>query len=278
MLHKLSSLFLLLTVMFQAGLAGAEGYGAPVPWGLGLQDAASPSHARITDFHDLMLWIIAAIVIFVFLLLVIVVLRFNKKANPRPAKFSHHVLLEVVWTLVPFLVLMAVAVPSIRLLHYTDRTAEPEMTLKVTGYQWYWGYEYPDHDGLAFNSYMIPDADIDPARGDVRLLSTDTKVVLPVDTNIQILITAADVIHAFAVPALGLKTDAIPGRMNETWVRIDKPGIYYGQCSELCGKDHAYMPIEVHAVSKDDFQTWVQGAKAEFSSLPSSPRLAFAVR
>lgn len=148
-----------------------------------------------------------------------------------------------------------------------DRTAEPEMTLKVTGYQWYWGYEYPDHDGINFLSYMIPDEEIDKEKGEKRLLSTDTKVVLPIDTNIQILVSAADVLHSFAMPAFGIKTDAIPGRWNETWVNISKPGIYYGQCSEICGKNHSYMPVEIHAVSKEDFAKWVESAKEEYSAL-----------
>jgi cytochrome c oxidase subunit 2 len=147
-------------------------------------------------------------------------------------------------------------IKSFPLLYYIDRSHEPEMTLKATGYQWYWGYEYPDQGGINFQSYMIPDKEIDKSKGQLRLLSTDNPVVLPVDTNIQILTTAADVIHAFAMPALGVKIDAIPGRINETWVRITKPGIYYGQCSELCGKDHAFMPIEIHAVSREEFNAW----------------------
>lgn len=268
MLKKLH--LILLTFIAFLGVqaaAFAQGNGQPAEWALGLQEAASPSMERITDFHGMLLWIISAVVVFVFLLLVWVVFRYNKAANPKPEMFSHHVLLEVVWTVIPILILIVIAVKSFPLLYYTDRTAEPEMTLKVTGYQWYWGYEYPDHEGIAFNSYMIPDADIDPSKGETRLLSTDTKVVLPIDTNIQILITSADVIHSFAMPSLGLKTDAIPGRLNETWVRITKPGVYYGQCSELCGKDHAYMPIEIHAVSKEEFKAWTEKAQAELGAV-----------
>lgn len=257
MLKTLSSFFLSVFVMAQTHLAFADG--VPTPWGLGMQESASPSHARITEFHDMLLWIITAIVLFVLLLLVWVVIRYSKQLNKEPAKFSHNVLIEVLWTVIPVVILIIIAVPSFNLLYYTDRTAEPEMTLKVTGYQWYWGYKYPDYDDKSFTAYMIPEAEIDPDKGEVRLLSTDEKVVLPVDTNIQILITAADVIHSFAVPALGLKTDAVPGRLNETWVRIEKPGVYYGQCSELCGKDHAYMPIEIHAVSKEEFAHWAAG-------------------
>jgi len=234
----------------------------PVNWGMGLQPAASSSAQRIADFHDMLLWIIFGIVIFVFFLLVYVVLRFNRHVNKTPSKTTHHVLLEIIWTVIPVVILIIIAVPSFKLLYKNDRIAEPEMTLKVVGYQWYWGYEYPDHDGLTFNSYMVPE---DELRGDQkRLLSTDNVVVLPVDTNIQILVTANDVIHAWAVPAFGVKIDAFPFRTNETWVRIDKPGVYYGQCSELCGKDHSYMPIEVHAVSKEAYKAWVERAKEEF--------------
>lgn len=235
--------------------------GAPKPWEVGLQPPASPAAERMDDFHTLLLWIIGAISAFVTLLLIYVVLRFNARVNPKPSTTTHNTLLEVVWTVLPIVILIVIAVPSFKLLYYADRTPNPEMTLKVTGYQWYWGYEYPDQEGLSFNAYMVPDKDIDAAKGQVRLLSTDNPVVLPVETNIQILVTASDVIHSFAIPALGIKTDAVPGRTNETWVRITKPGVYFGQCSELCGKDHAYMPVEIHAVSKEDFQKWVAGKK-----------------
>ena len=239
--------------------------GQPTPWQLGMQPAASPSAEHLHDFHNLLLYIITAIALFVLVLLTYVVLRYNKHVNPEPKQFSHNVLIEVIWTVIPVVILIVIAIPSLNLLYFLDRSDKPEMTLKVTGYQWYWGYEYPDHGGINFLSYMIADEDIDESKGEQRLLSTDTKVVLPIDTNIAIQITAGDVLHAWAVPALGVKMDAIPGRLNETWVRITKPGIYYGQCSELCGKDHSYMPIEVHAVPKDEFEAWVEKAKKEFT-------------
>lgn len=238
----------------------------PAAWGLGLQEPATPVMARIIEFHNMLLWIITAITIFVFLLLAYIAVRFNAKANPKPAKFTHNVPLEVIWTVLPIVILIVIAVPSMKLLYYADRTEEPEMTLKVTGYQWYWGFEYPDHDNMEFKSYMIPDEDIDEAAGQKRLLSVDNPVVLPVDTNIQIIVTAADVLHSYAIPAFGIKTDAVPGRINETWVRIEKPGTYYGQCSELCGTGHAYMPSEVRAVPKADFEAWVRRAQKEFVS------------
>ena len=234
----------------------APAYALPTEWGLGLQTPASTSAQRIYDFHHIMLYIITAICLFVLALLVWVVFRYNAWTNKNPAKFAHNVTIEIIWTVVPILILAFIAIKSFPLLYYVDRSHDPEMTIKVTGYQWYWGYEYPDQGGINFLSYMIPDKDIDKSKGQVRLLSTDNPVVLPVDTNIQILTTAADVIHAFAVPALGVKMDAIPGRINETWVRITKPGVYFGQCSELCGKDHAYMPIEIHAVSREEFNAW----------------------
>ena len=232
-----------------------------------LTTPASSSAQHIYDFHHMMLYIITAITIFVLALLIWVVIRFNEKANPKPAQFTHNVLIEVLWTVVPVVILIIIAIPSFKMLYYNDRIENPEMTLKVTGRQWYWDYEYPDHEGLAFSSYMIPDAEINPERGDVRLLSTDTKVVLPIDTNIQVLVTGGDVLHSWAMPAFGVKTDAVPGRLNETWFRISKPGIYYGQCSELCGKDHSYMPIEVHAVTKEEFQNWLVTARQEHAGL-----------
>lgn len=250
-------------------LVSASAYAQAVPKQITMQGAASPSAEHLHEFHHFMMYIITAITLFVMVLLAYVILRFNKRANPVPKQFSHNVLIEVLWTVVPVLILIVIAIPSFKMLYFLDRTEKPEMTLKVTGYQWYWGYEYPDQEGINFLSYMVPTADLKP--GDLRLLTTDNKVVLPIDTNIQILVTAADVIHSFAVPALGVKMDAVPGRLNETWVRITKPGTYYGQCSELCGKDHAFMPIEIHAVTKEEFNTWVLKAKEEFAMNTTLP-------
>jgi len=231
------------------------------PYQMGLMEPATPVAERLIEFHNLLMYLITFIVLFVMGLMIYVMVRFNAKANPVPSKTTHNTPLEIVWTLIPTLILLAIAFPSFKLLYYMDRIAEPEMTLKVTGYQWYWGYEYPDHDGLSFDSRMIPDEEIDTSKGQLRNLSTDNVVVLPIDTDIQILVTAADVIHAIAVPAFGIKTDAVPGRLTETWVRITKPGTYYGQCSELCGSRHAYMPIEVKAVPKEEFEAWLIEAK-----------------
>jgi len=267
MMKKISRLFaFLLLAVFSLAPAGFALANGSVLWETGLQEAVTPTMERINDFHNLLLYITVAITVFVILLLLYIVVRFSAKRNKTPSKTTHNTLLEVVWTVIPVLILVIIAIPSLKLLYYADRTAEPEMTIKVTGYQWYWGYEYPDYDDLAFNSYMIPDADIDSAKGQKRLLSVDNQLVLPVDTNIQILVTAADVIHSFAMPAFGIKLDAVPGRTNETWTRVEKEGTYYGQCSELCGKNHAYMPIEIRAVSKEEFQEWVAFAKEKYAS------------
>ncbi|MAZ76643.1 MAG: cytochrome c oxidase subunit II [Micavibrio sp.] len=242
---------------------------AATPTQLGLRAAATPQMERIIGFHNGLLILITIIVIFVTLLLAWVALRYNKKANPEPSKTTHNVPLEIVWTLLPALIVAIIAFPSFKMLYYLDRNDNIEMTLKVTGSQWYWSYEYPDHGGISFDSYMIPEDEIDESKGQKRLLSTDNPVVLPIDTNIALQITAkpTDVIHAFTVPAFGVKKDAVPGRMNETWVRIDKPGTYFGQCSEICGKDHSYMPIEIKAVTKEEFEKWLITAKEEFASL-----------
>lgn len=236
----------------------------PVNWSFGLQPAVTSSAERIHDFHGLLMVIITGITVFVTLLLIFVVIRYNKHVSKTPSKVTHHVLLEIVWTVIPIVLLIVIAIPSFKVLYQNDRIAEPEMTLKITGYQWYWGYEYPDQDGIAFDARMVATEDLGPDQK--RLLSTDNVVVLPVDTDISILVTSNDVIHAWAIPAFGVKIDTVPGRTNETWFRIEKPGTYYGQCSELCGKDHSFMPIEVHAVSKEEFKAWVLRAKEEFAA------------
>lgn len=242
------------------------GDGYPRAWSLGFQPPASPIKERIETFHHELLIIIFAIALFVIVLIGIVVVRFRAKANPQPSRTTHNVLLEIIWTIVPVGILIVVAIPSFQLLFYEQKMPNIDMTLKVTGYQWYWGYEYADQDGLNFLSYMIPEADIDESKGQKRLLDTDNPIVLPIDTNIRVQITAADVLHSWTVPALGVKRDAVPGRLNETWFRIDRPGIYYGQCSEICGTGHAYMPIMVKAVTKEEFDAWLVKAKEEFAS------------
>ncbi|MEC7628984.1 MAG: cytochrome c oxidase subunit II [Pseudomonadota bacterium] len=235
----------------------------PESWQLGFQPAATDMMARISSFNDFLLILMTAITVFVLGLMVYVMLRFNAKANPVPSKTSHNTLIEVVWTVIPILILLVIAVPSFRLL-YDQATPEADMTIKATGYQWYWGYEYPDHGDIAFDALMLEDDELQP--GQPRLLTTDNAVVVPVDTTVRVLVTAADVIHNWAMPAFGVKMDAYPGRLNETWFRANKTGTYYGQCSELCGIRHSFMPIMVKVVEKEEFTAWVEQAKVEFAS------------
>jgi cytochrome c oxidase subunit 2 len=245
-----------------AGAAMAE-EGYPSSWQLSLQTAVTPMGERLHDFHKDLNYIIFAIAIFVIVLIVYTMIRFREKANPTPSQTTHNVILEIFWTIIPIGILFYIVFPSFSLLFYQHKTPEFDMTLKVTGYQWYWGYEYPDHDGINFLSYMKKDDEL--KEGEKRLLATDNPVVLPTDRNIQIIITAADVLHSWTVPSFSVKRDAVPGRLNETWVRIDKPGTYYGQCSEICGKDHAYMPIMIKAVTPEEFDEWLVTAKEEFA-------------
>ena len=259
---KFLSFFILAGLSFLPVAALAQEIVVPQSWQFGLKPAVSPLKAEITEFHNLILIIITGIVIVVTALLVYAVIAFRQRKNRQPATFSHNTMIEVIWTIVPVIILIIIAIPSFKLLYFEDRIPEPELTIKTTGYQWYWGYEYMDYDGLEFLSYPIPEADIDVAAGQKRLLSTDNPVVVPVDTNIQLLVTAADVLHAFALPSAGIKKDAVPGRLNETWMRIDKPGTYFGQCSEICGTGHAYMPIEIKAVPREEFDAWVRSKGA----------------
>ena len=265
----------LLSAVLASGAANAQ-MGQAADWQINLQDAATPVMERIHGFNDLLLIIITAIVLLVLVLLVVVALRFNERANPVPSKTSHNTLIEVAWTVLPVLILVVIAVPSFRLLHLQLNIPEADLTLKVTGHQWYWSYEYPDNGGFGFDSYMVPTKDLKP--GQPRLLAVDNEVVVPVNKNIRVQVTGADVIHSFAVPSFGIKIDALPGRLNETWFRATREGVYYGQCSELCGRDHAFMPIAVRVVSEKDFEAWLAQAKAKFASAPADGRgmLAFA--
>ena len=239
----------------------------PKPWQLGFQDAATNNMTQITTFNDFLLILMTAITLVVLGLMVFVMLRFNAKANPEPSKTTHNTLVEVVWTVVPILILVIIAIPSFRLLYYQRVLPEADMTIKATGYQWYWGYEYPDHGGFAFDSLMLKDDE----RGDQpRLLATDTAMVVPVNTTVRVVVTGADVLHSWAMPAFGVKMDAVPGRLNETWFRAEKTGTYYGQCSELCGIRHAFMPIRVEVVEPDAFASWVSEAQAEYAQLETS--------
>jgi cytochrome c oxidase subunit 2 len=255
--------------------AGAAKAAEPVPWGLGLQPAASPVMRDIHVFHDwLLLPIITVVTIIVMALLAYVMVKFNAKANPTPAKFTHNVLVEVIWTAIPILILIVIAIPSFRLLYKEDVTpANVDLTVKVTGHQWYWSYEYPDQEGIAFQSLMLTKEEAEAA-GKPYLLATDTQVVVPVNKVVRLQITAADVIHSWALPALGVKMDAVPGRLNEAWFKAEREGTFYGQCSEICGIKHAFMPIEVKVVSQAEFDAWV--SQQQTASLGAPTRLASA--
>jgi cytochrome c oxidase subunit 2 len=240
---------------FTAFLAALPVRGAPRPGEMGMQHPATPVMETLYGFHTFLLIIIAVITLFVLALLVWVLIRYSAKRNPVPAKFSHNTLVEVLWTAVPVLILVAIAVPSFKLLYMQDVIPESDMTIKATGHQWYWDYEYVD-SGMTVTSIMTPREDAE-AQGRIPLLAADDPLVVPAGATVRMQVTASDVIHAWTVPAFGVKVDAVPGRLNEIWFRVDEPGIYYGQCSELCGKDHAFMPIEVHVVPAAQFTAWM---------------------
>jgi cytochrome c oxidase subunit 2 len=243
---------------------------------MGMIDAASPVKDRIHDFHDLMLWIITGIVLFVLVLLLVVIFRFNAKANPTPSKTTHHTMLEIVWTLAPVLILVAIAAPSFRLLYFLDRAPNAEMTIKVTGHQWYWSYEYPDNGNFTFDSYMLDDKAAAEQKMP-RLLGVDNRLVVPVDTQVRVLVTSADVMHSWLVPPFGVQIYAFPGRTNETWLQAKKEGIFFGQCNQICGINHGFMPIAVEVVSKEKFAAWAKEAQTKFAAnQPGAPGNAVA--
>jgi cytochrome c oxidase subunit 2 len=247
--------------MLFAGAALA--LGQPEAWEYKLQASGSPVMDQITSFHTYLLWVISIITLFVLALLIVVMVKFNAKANPTPSRTTHNTLIEVVWTIAPVLILVTIAVPSFRLLFLELDVPKADLTIKATGKQWYWSYAYPDNGKFEFDSLMV--ADKQP-----RLLGVDNEMVVPVNKVIRVQTTGADVIHSFAVPAFGIKVDAIPGRLNETWFKATKVGMYYGQCSELCGKDHAFMPIAVRVVSDQEFAAWVDQAKKKFAASGAS--------
>ncbi|PHQ69013.1 MAG: cytochrome c oxidase subunit II [Sneathiella sp.] len=247
--------------------------GQPSPWQITFQEAFSPVARDQHEFHDMLMWIIGAITVLVMLLMIYVMVRYNRRANPTPSKTSHNTLIEILWTVVPIIILIVIMIPSLRLLYFGNRIETPDMTIKAVGHQWYWSYEYVDEEGIEFDSFIVDEADLKP--GQPRLLTTDEAIVLPINTNIRILVTAETVIHSWAMPSLGVKMDAVPGRLNETWTRIEKAGMYYGQCSELCGTNHGFMPIMVKAVSKEDYAKWLVEAKKEFAS-EGTPTIKFA--
>ena len=235
----------------------------PKDWQLGFQKSASKSMDDIVWFHDFMLVpIITAITAFVLFLLLYVCVRYRASKNLVPSTRSHNTLIEVIWTLVPCLILIVMAVPSFKVLYSQDEIPKADVTIKAVGYQWYWGYEYPD-ENIIFDSYMIDEKDL--KENQPRLLAVDNAVYVPVNKVVKVMITANDVLHAWALPSFGVKRDAIPGRINETWFKADRTGTFYGQCSELCGIKHAFMPITVNVVSEDEYNKWLEEAKVKFA-------------
>ena len=245
-----------------SGAAYAE-LGQPAPWEYKLQGAASPVMEEITSFHNWLLVIITVITLFVLGLLITVVIKFNARANPVPSRTTHNTLIEVAWTLIPVMILVGIAIPSFKLLFQEVDIPKADLTIKATGKQWYWSYAYPDNGKFEFDSLMAQDKQ-------PRLLGVDNEMVVPVNKVIRVQTTGADVIHSFAVPAFGIKIDAIPGRLNETWFKATKTGWFYGQCSELCGRDHAFMPIAVHVVEDQEFTAWVEAAKKKYAANPAN--------
>lgn len=241
----------------------------PHPWQIGLQAAHSPVKLHIEQLNTLVTWIIALITVFVGGLLAYVIWRFNARRNPQPSRISHNTPLEIAWTVIPVLILVVIAIPSFRLIYFEDRAENPDMTIKVTGHQWYWEYTYPDSEGMHFDSYMVPADQLKP--GQLRLLDVDNQLVVPAGKTIRILTTSADVIHSFFIPSLGVQRYAIPGRTIETWVKVDQPGTYYGECNQICGTNHSAMPISVRAVTDADFQTWLTQAKKQFAASADTP-------
>ncbi|HCR85905.1 MAG TPA: cytochrome c oxidase subunit II [Alphaproteobacteria bacterium] len=277
----MKQLLTFLSVLISPFFAFSEEYkGMAYPMQLGFQDAASPVMERLDQLHDWLLIMCFGISLFVLALLVYVCIRFRASKNPVPSKTTHNTLIEVIWTVVPIMILVAIIIPSWRLINYMHKHPDPEITIKAIGYQWYWGYEYVDGlgKGINFESYMklekAPEGQeaLQLQEGEPRLLATDNKVVVPVNTPIRVLTTAADVIHAWAVPAFGVKKDAMPGRINETWFKATKQGTFYGQCSELCGSKHAFMPIEVKVVSKKEYKKWVKEKSKELGLIKEEPK------
>ena len=241
---------------------------ASVNWQLGFNDSVTSVMSDIVHLHDrILLPIIVAISVFVLFLLLYSIFKFRASKNPMPSKTSHNTFIEIMWTVIPCLILIVIAVPSFRLLYKQDIIPKADVTIKATGYQWYWGYEYPDQN-IAFDANMIETKNLKPNQP--RLLETDNHVVVPVNKVIKVLITANDVLHAWAVPSFGVKRDAVPGRINETWFKAEKEGVYYGQCSELCGSRHAFMPITVRVVSDKQYNEWLKESKIKFAKYPEN--------
>jgi cytochrome c oxidase subunit II len=264
-----AALAIMVCAVLAGGGAALAALGQPSPWQFGLQQSATPVMDNIIWFHDFLLYIITAIVGFVLVLLLVVMVRFNARSHPTPSRTTHNTLLEVAWTTIPIVILLVIAVPSFKLLFFELLPPPAELTVKATGKQWYWTYGYPDDGGFEFDSNLVKDEDL--KQDQPRLLTADTEMVVPVNKNVHVLTTGADVIHSFAVPSFGIKIDSIPGRINETWFKATREGVYHGQCSELCGRNHAFMPIVVRVVSEQAFAAWVEEAKKKYAGKEAAP-------
>jgi cytochrome c oxidase subunit 2 len=252
-----------------AVLAGGAWADQPHPWQLGMQAPATPIKERIHAFHNELLVLIILITIFVLGLLLVTMIRFSAKRHPVPTRTTHNPIVEILWTVVPVLILVIIAIPSFKLMYYMDEVPDAKMTIKVTGHQWYWSYEYPDQDKLTFDSNMIQDKDLKP--GQERMLEVDNPLVVPVGTTVRVQVTGTDVIHSWFIPSFGVQEYAIIGRLNEAWMRVLEPGTYRGECNQICGVNHAYMPIVVKAVAQPDFDKWLVDAKKKFAAAPNAP-------
>jgi len=273
-LSRVSATALIFGILLAGAGAAFAGLGQPSPWQMDLQESATPVMDQIAGFHFFLLWVIAAISAFVLVLLLIVIVRFNARANPTPSRTTHNTPIEILWTVVPVIILAVIAVPSFRLLFVELQVPHPDLTVKATGKQWFWSYSYPDNGNFEFSSLMVPEKDLKP--GQPRLLAVDNEMVVPVNKVVHVLVTGADVIHSFTVPSFGIRIDAIPGRMNDTWFKATAEGVFYGQCSELCGKDHSFMPIAVRVVSESDFNKWLDDAKKKYATDDSAAHDAVA--
>lgn len=260
-------------VVSEAVAQGGGGGQVPAPWQLGLQEPATERMTQIIDLHNFVLWVITVISLFVLALLVWIAVRFNATANPKPTATTHNTVLEVLWTVIPVAILVAIAIPSFRLLYYQDVIPPADMTIKAIGKQWYWSYEYPDNGNFTFDALMLSDR-VAAQQGEPRLLGTNNHVFVPVNKTVRIITTGADVIHAWTIPAFGVKIDAVPGKINETWFNANREGKFYGECSELCGARHAFMPITVEVVSQERFDQWVAEARTRFATVGAPTRVA----
>lgn len=257
-----------------ASAALADVIGQPAPWQIGMQTPVTPVGHDIYGFNTFLFWITTAIAAFVLVLLAIIIVRFNARTHPVPTRTTHNTPLEVIWTIVPVVILLLIAVPSFRLLFVQLDVPKPDLTIKATGKQWLWSYSYPDNGNFEFDSTVVADKDLKP--GQPRLLTVDNEMVVPVNKVVHVLVTGADVIHSFTVPSFGIRIDAVPGRINDTWFKATREGMYYGQCSELCGVDHSFMPIAVRVVSDEDFTKWAAAAKQKYAAEQPAPPTALA--